>query len=68
MVIEGKAGEARGILIDLGKGCFTKHAKSYHITNDAKRKEHAKKYPHIALDLINGHCKQSKQSDICDWI
>ena len=64
IVIEGKAGEARSVLIDLGKGCFTKHAKAYYITNDAKRKEHTKKYPHIAPDLINGHCKQSEKSDI----
>ena len=33
VVMEGKAGEACGILIDLGKGCFTKHAKSYHNNN-----------------------------------
>ena len=63
VVIEGKVGEIRSILIDLGKGCFMKHAKAYHISKE-KRQQHAKKYPHIAPDLINGHCKQSEKSDI----
>lgn len=64
ILIEGKTGEARSILIDLGKGCFTVHAKAYYIKSDVMKKEHIKKYPHIAPDLINGHCKQSQMSDI----
>ena len=64
IVIEGEVGEIRSILIDLGKGCFIKHAKAYHISRDVKKQQHAKKYLHITPDLINGHCKQSEKSDI----
>ena len=42
-VIEGKVGEMHSILIDLGKGCFMKHAKAYHISRE-KKQQHA---PHI---------------------
>ena len=63
VVIEKVGSEAHSILIDLGKGCFLPHGKAYNL-NDAKRREHKKKYPHIAPDLVDGHCSQSKNSDI----
>lgn len=64
VVIDKKGTEVNSILIDLGKGCFVKDAKSYHLPSDAARREHVKNYPHIAPDLINGHCKQSTKSDV----
>jgi len=39
-----------------------KHAKAYRIHSNASKREHIKPYPHIAPDLISGHCKQSKES------
>ena len=41
-----------------------KDAKHYSITDDSKRRDHIKRYPHIAPDLINGHCSQSTHSDV----
>jgi len=63
-VIERTGCDVNAVLIDLGKGCFVQHSKMYNLFTDAKKREHIKSYPHLAPDLINGHCKQSKQSDI----
>ena len=63
VVIQKVSSEIKSILIDLGKGCFLPHGKTYHM-NDPKRREHKKKYPHIAPDLVDGHCNQSKVSDV----
>jgi len=64
VVIDKRGTEVSSTLIDFGKGCFIKDAKSYHLSSDARKREHVKKYPHIAPDLINGHCNQSKKSDV----
>lgn len=64
IVIERTASEVNSVLIDLGKGCFVKHAKAYRLHSNASKREHIKSYPHIAPDLISGHCKQSKESDL----
>ena len=63
-LIENCSSGERGVLIDLGKGCLVKDAKYYCITEESKRLEHIKQYPHIAPDLINGHCTQSTSSDV----
>ena len=62
VVIQKVGCEINSILIDLGKGCFLAHGKIYHMS-DAKRREYKKKYLHIAPDLVDGHCNQSKNSD-----
>ena len=64
VVIDKRGAEVSSILIDLGKGCYIKDAKSYHLSSDARRRKHVKQYPHIAPDLIDGHCNQSKKSDV----
>lgn len=53
----------RGVLIDLGKGCFIKDAKGYVLT-EVEKKKFLQNHPQIAPDLVNGHCKQSTLSDI----
>ena len=63
VVIQKVSSETQSILIDLGKGCFLPHGKTYHMS-DVKRREYKRKYPHIATDLVDGHCNQSKSSDI----
>ena len=63
VIIQKVGSETHSILIDLGKGCFLPHGKVYSM-NDAKKQEYKKKYPHIAPDLVDGHCNQSKNSDI----
>jgi len=64
IVIERNASGVNSVLVDFGKGCFVRHGKAYHIQSDSSKREHIKSYPHIAPDLIKGHCKQSKKSDI----
>jgi len=65
VVIDKKDTEINGILIDLGKGCFSKDATGYHhLSSDADRRKHVKTYPHIVPDLINGHCIRSEKSDV----
>ena len=64
LVEKNPTGQIRGILIDLGKGCLINDAKQYTIKDDSKKRDHRRKYPHIAPDLINGHCKQSTSSDV----
>ena len=39
-------------------------AKQYNIGDDRKKRQHKQMYPHIAPDLIDGHCKQSPSSDV----
>lgn len=51
------------ILTDLGKGCYLRNAKSYSLSRE-KKLEYARYHPQIAPDLVDGHCKQSKYSDI----
>ena len=63
VVIQRTDSETQAILIDLGKGCFVSHGKAYHM-NDVMGREYKKKYPHIAPDLVDGHCNQSKSSDM----
>ena len=63
-LIENCSSGVRGVLIDLGKGCLLKDAMRYCISEESKRREHIKNYPHIAPDLINGHCAQSTNSDV----
>ena len=62
-LIENCSSGVRGVLIDLGKGCLLKDAKRY-CSEESRRREHIKNYPHIAPDLINGHCAQSTSSDV----
>lgn len=64
LVEQHATGQIRGILIDLGKGCLINDAKLYNIVDNSKKRDHRRKYPHIAPDLINGHCKQSANSDV----
>lgn len=54
-VIEKVGSEAHSILIGLGKGYFLQHGKVYSLNNTKKQD----KYPHIAPDLVDGHCSQS---------
>lgn len=63
-LVEKSISGVRGMLIDLGKGCLIKDGKRYYITDDSKRRDHIKRYPHIAPDLVNGHCIQSTSSDV----
>ena len=63
VVIHRVNSEAKSVLIDLGKGCFLEHGRTYNISNEKKR-EYKKKYPHIAPDLVDGHCNQTKKSDL----
>lgn len=63
-LIEKSSSEVRGVLIDLGKGCLIKDGKRYCIADDNKRRDHIKRYSHIAPDLVNGHCTQSTSSDV----
>ena len=51
------------ILADLGKGCYIRNAKSYSLSRQ-KKLDYARYHPQIAPDLVDGHCKQSKYSDI----
>lgn len=51
------------IIADVGKGCFVCNAKGYTLSKQ-KKLDYAKYHPQIAPDLVAGHCKQSKQSDI----
>lgn len=53
----------RSILADMGKGCYTRHAKSYSLSQQ-KKLEYSRYHPQIAPDLVAGHCKQSKYSDV----
>ena len=64
LIEKSPAGQIRGIVIDLGKGCLINDAKHYAIKDDIKRRDHKRRYPHIAPDLIDGHCKQSMGSDV----
>lgn len=63
VVIQRVNSEIQSILIDLGKGCFLPHGKVYNMS-DAKGRQYKKTYPHIAPDLVDGHCNQSKSSDM----
>jgi len=46
VVIDKKDTEINGILIDLGKGCFSKDATGYHhLSSNAERRKHVKTYP-----------------------
>ena len=56
-------GQIRGVLIDFGKGGMINDTKQYNIGDDNKRRQHKWTYPHLAPDLINGHCWQSPSSD-----
>ena len=64
LIEKSPTGQIRGILIDLGKGCLIDDAKRYTITDDSRRRDHKRRYPHIAPDLIDGYCKQSTGSDV----
>ena len=64
LVEKRSTGQIRGVLIDFGKGCMINDAKQYNIGDDNKRRQHKRTYPHIAPDLIDGHCRQSPSSDV----
>ena len=57
------SGKTRSIIADLGKACYIRHAKDYsHMKQD--KKKFIQNHCHIAPDMVMGHCKQSKYSDI----
>lgn len=51
------------VLIDFGKASLIDHGKSYCLTW-IERAEYARKYPHLAPELIDGNAKQNKKTDI----
>ena len=59
----GETVQLQLILIDLGKATLISKAKTYHLT-DSERVEYARKYPHIAPELISGETPQTKSSDM----
>ena len=53
----------KAVLIDFGKACFIKEAVKYFLSPEEKSR-YKKEHPHIAPDLRDGHCNQSKSTDI----
>ena len=51
------------ILIDFGKATSIAMAKVYRLT-DSEKDEYARKYPHIAPEVISGETPQTKSSDM----
>lgn len=63
VVIEKQDCGVRAVLVDLGKSCYVHKAKKYSLSN-AEKKRYIANHPQIAPDIRDGHCKQSKASDI----
>ena len=63
VLVESSVFGASSILTDLGKGCYLRNAKQYSLSRQ-KKLDYARFHPQIAPDLVDGHCEQSKYSDI----
>ena len=53
----------RPVLIDFGKACYVKDARTYELSIQQRRK-YDKKYPQLALEVVQGVTSQSYESDI----
>lgn len=53
----------QSILIDFGKGCFATDGKSYNLS-PGERRRYALEHPQVAPDLRDGHCRQTRYSDV----
>lgn len=58
VVVEYALSTAKGVLVDLGKACYSSDDKNYTLTQEEKKK-YSENHPQIAPDLRNGHCPQS---------
>ena len=63
IMIDNRSPVPQSILIDFGKGCYLVDGKLYKLSL-AERRRYALEHPQVAPDLRDGHCRQSKRSDV----
>lgn len=63
ILITGSVASHHIVLIDFGKATYIRDAKRYSLS-EFERREHIRKFPHIAPEIIKGETKQSVQGDM----
>lgn len=63
VVVDEHRSNVRSVLVDFGKACYELKGKKYNLT-ESEKAMFKSKHPQIAPDLRDGHCKQTKATDI----